>query len=605
MMDGKRRNGTRHSQPPRWGVVWLLVVVVLTSCSIGGGNPASPPPTQSAQSAQSAQSVTTATTGVPNAPTTSAIVTATRPAAPTSIASATARPPAPTPTPQPGPKPTPKGTQTLTLAGPAQLPETLDPALIRDNVAAFIARQVFRGLVRLDDALNVVPDIAADYAKSADGLTYTFYLRSTAKFQNGQPITAEDVAFSLRRACDPATSPNGKAEDLPADVGLNDILGCIDRLNNRTADIAGIRVLDPLTIALTLDAPKAYFLQKLTLPDAVVIDRNDLRRGPQWSTQPNGTGPFRVAAWKSDEIALKRFDQFYGQVATLDTVTILVGARAANQLNLYDANTIDIADVPLAGVDRVGGPASPLRNELRITPTLSVTYIGLNAKNAPLDAFNVRAAIARTVNRSKISNVMFEGKVTDAQGFVPPAIPGGKWDAVFPIVDAKTAKELLPPAIAKTLPPITFGSGGSRLGSAVKAVTERDLGVTVDVEESRFGDYLTELESHAYTMFVITWVADYPDPQNFLDVLFHTGSARNYGGYSNPKVDALLDQANIEQNPTKRTDLYRQAQQQILDDVGAIPLYHTTDYSLVKPAVKGLAITAMGILRLETVWVER
>jgi len=493
----------------------------------------------------------------------------------------------------------------LTLAGPDQLPQTLDPALVRDSGTAFIARQVFRGLVRLDDALNVVPDIAADYQKSADGRSYIFSLRSTAKFQNGRPIMAEDVAFSLRRACDPSTAADGQPQSLPAAAGLNDILGCLDRLNGRATDLAGVRVLDSLTLMVVLDAPKAYFLQKLTLPDAAIIDRNDLARGPRWSTQPNGTGPFRLTGWKTDAITLTRFDQFYDQVATLDTVTILVGARAANQLNLYDGNKLDVATVPIQAVDRVTLASPQMKSELRVIPTLSTTYIGVNLKAAPLDSFNVRAALIRTIDRQKVATVMLEGKVTEAHGIVPDAIPGGKWDATIPVVDAKTAKDLLPPTTAKTLPVILFGTGGSNLGPTVKAVVERDLGVSVDVQESPFGDYLSDLDARTYGLFVVTWIADYPDPQNFLDVLFHTGSPRNYSNYSNPKVDALLDQANVEQDPAKRADLYRQAQQQILDDVAIIPMYHGTDYALVKPYVKGLSITAMGILRLETVWIER
>lgn len=593
------RSPVRTARPHLWRLL-LLAMLLLAGCSSGGGSTMGP---------SAIPATPTAASGLP-APTSAAsvvspIATATIAPAPTPIPTGTARPPAPTPTPQPGPKPTPKGTQTLTLAGPDQLPDTLDPALIRDAGTAFIARQVFRGLVRLDDALNVVPDVAADYQKSADGRSYTFVLRPTAKFQNGRAITADDVAFSLRRACDPSTAADGQPQNLPAAAGLNDILGCLDRINGRTIDVAGIRALDPLTVMVVLDAPKAYFLQKLTLPDAAIIDRNDLTRGPLWSTQPNGTGPFRITGWKADAITLARFDQFYDQVATLSTVTILIGARAANPLNLYDGNTIDVATVPVQAVDRVSVASSPVKNELRVTPTLSTTYVGVNVKAAPVDAFNVRAALVRTIDRQKVDTVMLDGKVTPARGIVPPAIPGGNWDATIPVVDAKTAKELLPPATAKTLPAITFGTGGSDVGAMVKAVAERDLGVQIDVEQSHFGDYLSELDAHTYGLFVVTWVADYPDPENFLDVLFHTGSPRNYSNYSNPKVDALLDQANVEQDAAKRTDLYRQAQQQILDDVAIIPIYHGTDYALVKPYVKGLSITAMGILRLETVWIER
>ncbi|MCA1725418.1 MAG: ABC transporter substrate-binding protein [Thermomicrobia bacterium] len=525
----------RLTRPVAWQIT-LLAGLLLAACSSGGATTA---PTAMPASP-------TVASGLP-APTSAAVATATAAIAPapTPIPTATPRPPAPTPTPQPGAKPTPKGAQTLTLAGPEQLPATLDPALIRDSGTAFIARQVFRGLVRLDDALNVVPDVAAD------------------------------------------------------------VLGCLDRINGRTSDVAGVRVLDPLTIMLVLDAPKASFLQKLTLPDAAIVDRNDLARGPLWSTQPNGTGPFRITGWKADAITFARFDQFYDQVATLDTVTILIGARAANPVNLYDGNKLDVAPVPVQTVDRVSSASSPVKNELRVIPMLSTTFIGVNVKAAPVNSFNVRAALVRTIDRQKVTDVMLDGNVILAQGIVPPAIPGGKWDATIPVLDGKTATSLLPPATAKTLPPIAFGTGGSNLGAMVKTVAERDLGVQVDVEQSPGGDYLSELDAHTYGLFAVTWVAQYPDAQDFLDVLFHSGSPRNYSNYSNLKVDALLDQASVEQDAAKRAALYQQAQQQILDDVAIIPLYHGTDYELVKPSVKGLTITAMGILRLETVWIER
>jgi oligopeptide transport system substrate-binding protein len=603
MRQSARTANGRHPSTPLGIRAGLLAVLLLSACSFGGS--ATPTSSGTIAAGSVPSGIVPVTAVPPTVASTATIPPIASPAPATAIPSPTTRPAAPTPTPQAQAKPTPKGAQTLTLAGPDQLPPTLDPALIQDNQTAFIARQVFRGLVRLDDALNVVPDIAADYQKAADGRTYTFFLRSTAKFQNGRQITADDVAFSLKRACDPSTAPDGQPLNLPAAAGLNDIIGCVDRLNGRTNDVAGIQVLDPLTLSITLDAPKAYFLQKLTLSDGAVIDKNDLARGSRWSTQPNGSGPFKVAAWKPDEIDLAKNPAFYDQVPTLDTVTILVGSRAANQLNLYDANKLDVASVPENAVDRVTAPTSGDSGQLRVTPTLSVTYIGFNVKAAPVDAFNVRAALVRTIDRQKVTNVMFDGKSTEAKVIVPPAIPGGKWDATIPTVDVKTATDLVPPATAKGLTPIEFGSDGSRLGTMVKQVTEQNLGVSVDVEDLHYNDYLDELAARSFGMFAVTWIADYPDPENFLNTLFHTGSPRNYSGYSNPAVDALLDQANVEQDATKRADLYRQAQQQILNDVAVIPLYFSTDYSLVKPSVKGLTITAMGILRLETVWIEK
>ncbi len=593
----------------------LLLLLLLSGCAFGGDSTpttvrtGSPSPATAPRGSATA-SGTAAATGSPvtTVANTVAIPTASTTPAPSATPASTVRPVVPTPTPQPVPKPNPKGDQTLTMPGPQTLPDTLDPALIRDNSTTLLVRQVWRGLVRLDDALNVVPDIAADYAKSADGRTMTFYLRSSARFQDGRQITAEDVAFSLRRACDPATARGVTPQNLPAASGLNDIVGCTDRLNGRTADVAGIAVLDPLTLTITLDAPKAYFLQKLTLVVASVIDRNDLARGAGWSTaKPNGSGPFRLAGWAGDAITLTRWEGFYDQVATLEKVTLLVGARAANAANLYDDNKVDIASVGYTAVDRLNAATASTRGQLRVTPQLSTFYIGINTKLAPLDAFNIRAALVRVIDRQKIQAAAYDGKVAPAKGIIPPAIPGGDWTANFPILDAKTAKELLPPDKAKALSPIVYGSsGGTSVGTVIKTAAERDLGLQISVEdELRFDDLLSDLDASQYGLFVLGWIADYPDPENFLVPLFHTGAPANHGNYSSPKVDDLLDRAAVEQDAKKRTDLYRQAQQQILDDVAIIPLYHPTDYTLVKPYVKGLSITAMGILRLETVWIER
>lgn len=616
MTQGTRRvkragQGACSARGSWWVAVFAVLALTLTGCGFGEESGTPTVSTTSTRVASVAAPTAANNPGIMASPGGMGAATATI-SGPTAMAAPlftpTARPPAATPTPQPGPKPTPKGDQSLTMIGPSVLPETLDPALVRETTAAFLSRQVFRGLVRLDNALNPVPDIAADYEKSADGRVFTFYLRTTAKFQNGKQITADDVAFSLKRACDPAIAGGRPVQTLPASGGLNDVVGCTDRLAGRVSDVAGIIVRDPLTVVITIDAPKASFLSKLTLSDAFVIDRNDLTRGPTWWQTANGSGPFKLTTWKPDMIVLTRNPTFYDQVATLERVTLLLGAQTGNPANLYDANKVDIAPIGLADVDRVSAPNSPTKDQLRAVAQLETVYIGINLKQTPLDQFNVRAALIRTLDRARLQTAKFNGRATEAKGIVPPGIPGGDWSATIPTVDGKTAKMLLPPDAAKGLPAITFGSGDGTddvLGPFVKSLAEQNLGVTVNVEDAvRFDDFATELDAHEYGLYGISWAADYPDAENFLTPLFHTGGSANYGSYSNPKVDDLLDRAAVEQSAAQRFTLYKQAQQQIIDDVGVIPMYHPTSYTLVRPYVKGLSITAMGVMRLETVWLE-
>jgi peptide/nickel transport system substrate-binding protein/oligopeptide transport system substrate-binding protein len=139
----------------------------------------------------------------------------------------------------------------------------------------------------------------------------------------------------------------------------------------------------------------------------------------------------------------------------------------------------------------------------------------------------------------------------------------------------------------------------------MRQVYERDLGVSLEVIGVDWPEYLDGLGAQDFPAFELSWIADYPDPENFLTLLFGSGSPENHTGYSNPEVDRLFAAAAVERDPTRRRDLYLEAQRIILADAVIIPCYHSIDYTLVKPHVKGLTITPMGILELDSVWLEK
>ena len=168
-------------------------------------------------------------------------------------------------------------------------PPTLDPALVTDTTSAGVVVEVFSGLVALDTDLRLIPDISERWEVSPDGLRYTFYLRPYAKFHDGKAITAQDFKWSIERAAHPDTgSP-------VADTYLNDITGVEDVLEGRATDISGIKVIDDHTLQIDIDAPKAYFLAKLTYPTAYVLDRDNVEEGGRlWTDTPNGSGPVQA-----------------------------------------------------------------------------------------------------------------------------------------------------------------------------------------------------------------------------------------------------------------------------------------------------------------------
>lgn len=507
-------------------------------------------------------------------------------------------------------RPTPRGEQALTIAGPATL-QPLDPARARDVARAFLARQLFRGLVRLDAGLTPVPDLAERIVVSADGLVYEFTLRDGAVFHNSRPIEAAAVKYSLERATDPATA--GGRGSLPGATYLSDIDGARDKLAGRARDLRGVVVVDARTVTIRLDTPAAPFLMKLSHPAAAIVDEEAVRAAPgdgpaAWWRGANGSGPFRLEGVASDRLTLRAFDRFWAGAPTLRTVMVLLGAAANAPLNLYEGGKIDYTRVPLASVDRFLVASSPLRAELGVTPSLSLTYIGFNANQPPFDDPAVRRAFVQALDRDKIARVSEGGKVVKAEGIVPPGMPGGPWAGQVPAYDLPAARAGLaasryggPGGLPRTS---VYGNSGS-LPTTMAAVYERDLGVPVEVIGVDWPDYLAGLDARAYPAFELTWTADYPDPENFLAVLFASDSGENHLGYANPAVDRLLAEAGGERDRARRTALYREAQARILDDAALIPVYHAIDYTLVKPHLRGLAVTPMGILDLDGVWIER
>ncbi len=511
--------------------------------------------------------------------------------------------PQPVPTPLPAPTlPVGAGGTLITTLG-ARDPTTLDPALVGDVTSALLVHQVFSGLVRLDNQLAVEPDLAERWEVSADGRTYTFHLRPTARFADGTPISTEDIRYSLERATDPRL-----ARSLPARTYLGDIVGVREKIDGKAATISGVRVLDAMTLTLTIDAPKSYFLAKLAHPTGFVVDRRAVESGgATWTEHPNGSGPFTLETWRHDTLlVLARNPNYYRDRAKLDQVRFLIGAAASNPLVLYEQGDLDVTSVSSVDLARVQDTSNPLAQELVRVPQLSLYYLGLNVTRPPFDDPQVREAFTLLIDRVKLATVTLNGGVQPAYGVLPPGMPG--YDPNISPVNADVTRAQALIAASRygnpaALPPIVaYGSWVGILKDVVKA----SLGITIEVRSyEQYGDYLKALSMGQIQIYGSGWVADYPDPENFLDVLFRTGSGENHAAYANPAVDTLLDQAAVATEDARRQTLYREAERQILADAPVVPLYHDVEYTLIKPYVRGLVVTPMGILDFATVELVR
>ena len=475
---------------------------------------------------------------------------------------------------------------------------SIDPALARSSPADIVGA-LFSGLVKLDTNLEVVPDVAEGWDMSKDGTVFTFTLRSNARFHDGRPVTAADFKYSWERALDPATeSPTAK-------TFLGDIVGASEMLEGIAQSASGIEALDERTLRVTIDSQRPAFLFKLAYPTAYVVDRANVEEGgTDWTDAPNGTGAFKLKVWQKDDLlVLERNDEWYGGAPALAHSVYRI--YAGRPVQLYERGEIDLTGIGISNIDRARDPSNPLNAHLREGTQFCTWYLGFNVTRPPFDDPNVRQAMALAIEVDREIEVTWQGFNERAAGIIPPGLPGHDPRRDPFAFDADAARLLLEQSSyggAENLPPIVSYASDDAIHWAWGA----HLGLEVEsVSILEFSDELDRLDSRELGVFLSGWCADYPDPENFLDVLFRTDSVQNHFAYSNPYVDSLLGEAAVEQDEVRRIELYRLVEQIVLDDWVAVPLWHDRDYLLVQPYVQGFEVTSIGVPQLQNVSIER
>ena len=484
-------------------------------------------------------------------------------------------------------------------------PLILDPAIAQESGSIQYIVQIFSGLVAFDQSLQLQPDLAESWERSEDGLVYTFTLRDNAVFHDEKKVTAEDVRASWTRAASLA--------GVSSTVGtyLNDIVGVAEVMAGDAEEISGVMVLDEMTLQVTIDAPKAYFLSKLAHPVAFIVDQAQIDASPEegdpWWVTPNGTGPFSLREWMAQKvIVLEANELYYGTVPSVPNVVFQLHGGIPSLM--YEAGDIDAAVVIPDELGEIQDPGNPLSTELVELADLSIRYVGLNADRPPFDDPLVRRAFLLATDRKTLVESVFGDGVELAQGFVPPGLPGFTSDLEDIPFDPEEAKRLLASSTygESGLPDMSFVAPGTSQPtqdiSTLVNMWRQNLGVDVEIQ-------LVDPDLYYYVLdripegsfFTYGWIADYPDPHNFLDVLFRGGATNNVGRYLNEEVDALLDQAGVEGDIAERERIYQQVERMLVDDAAAIPLYYDRSQQLVKPYVEGLSFTPFGMLDLRNV----
>lgn len=482
-------------------------------------------------------------------------------------------------------------------------PTTLDPARVEDGDTIDMLQQMFESVVKWNDKNGIEPNLADKWDISPDGKVYTFHLKDNVFFHSPfkRKATAADFVYSMTRALDKATnSPTAMSY-------LNDVVGAKELNDGRTKTLAGVKAVDDRTLQITLDAPHPYFLAKLTYPTAYVVCKEAIEKaGGEWSEKAMiGTGPFKLRTYQAEyKVTLAANPDYHGQKPILDGIERpIVRDNNTRQTN-YETNALDVVDVQRTELDRLQKDPI-LSKELKTFTRANIYYLALNQQvYEPFKDKRVRQAFAMAIDKDQLIKIVLKGTAVRADGIVPPGIPGhvdGYLGIPFNPTKAKALLAQAGHAGGKGMPKlvISFRQGQQFLADAVQEIRDdlkRNLGISVDVRQVDWSQFLLERRNGTMPCFHLRWAADYLDPQDFLSMMLRTGAQENKVGYSSPQFDMLCDQADIEPDPKKRADLYHQAEQIAVDDAPWVCLYHLRDVELHKPYVKGIRDSLMGHL---------
>ncbi len=506
----------------------------------------------------------------------------------------------------------------LRLAGE---PKTIDPHLTNFADETTLTKPLFSGLFTFNEELKVVANMAAEMPTvdnggiSKDALTYTIKMRKDGKWSDGKQVTAQDFAYSMKRAMDPKLAgPYASFYfAIKGAEAYNTALGTKDAPKNpsdsdlaKLRDAVGVSAKDDYTVVYTLAEPSPSFLSVLALWAAFPVRQDIVEKfGDKWTEAGNhvSNGAFMLKEWKHGEsITFVPNPYWFGGKAKLSQLIVRFMDNDAAAYAAYLNGELEMTTIPPANRKDVQSPANPLNKELVRKNELTTFALMMNNKIAPFDNVKVRQAFSLAMDRKGYVDVVLVGVGQPTTTWIPSGMPGydaesGKQYEFNPT----KAKQLLAEAgypDGKGLPKITFLATSTDTNRNVVAPFvidnfKKNLGIDVEYDFVDTATYTARYTKNQHQIAIGGWGADWPYPDNWLPEILGTNATNNHTQYSNPKFDDLMKRAVQEPDQAKSLDLYKQGQKLALDDASLAPIYNREVFILVKPKVKDLILTAI------------
>jgi ABC-type transport system substrate-binding protein len=485
----------------------------------------------------------------------------------------------------------------------ADPPDAFDPATLGDNRSIELAQNVFDGLTAVDErTLRTVPALAQSWRVSNGGRTYTFKLRKGVRFQDGSPLTAQDVVASLNRTLSPKTG-SGYVFFLSAIQGAQAVN------DGKAKRASGIRAIGTDTVRITLTQPAGYFPALAGMwPYWATNPRTIAQHGKKWTDPPNvnGTGAFRLTDVVGDsKYTFTANPSYFRGRPKVDRVEVSIVPDAAAQLARYRAGEFDVIYSLSSATFRLVKGHAALKREFRSRPLLRTTWINMRNDIPPFNDRRVRVAFNHAIDKNALVRVALGGLGSPAYTFLPPGLPGSVAAFRKPYqYNVGRAKQLLSQAgypAGREFPQIDLhypsGSQNQTVFEFVQGQLRTNLGVRIGLKPMPIRAYnalLADAERRPQ-LSQYSFGLDYPDPQEqheYLGLSQPAGFA-NYANFSSARFDSLVRRANRSSSQKARYALHGQAENVFLNAAPIVPLYHPLATWLAKPYVKGFSITPL------------
>ncbi len=484
-------------------------------------------------------------------------------------------------------------------------PNSLDPRKARSLNSLNVVRALFEGLTRIGPNEKAELALAERVRFSDDFKRCTVYLRN-AQWSNHAPVTAHDFVYTWKKLLDPQF--------------LSDMASYLYVIKNARAvkegklsvDELGVKALDQKTLELEMEYPTPYLLELLTLPPFFAVNAQIDQSNPHWAENPSSfvsNGPFVLDAWKHEDhiLVAKNASYWDAQAVQLDTVE-LVMVPEETELKMFEQKELDWAGSPLSIISLEAIQALKKKGTLKAKEMLGTAFIRVNTECPPLHHPAIRKALSFSIHRREIVDHVLQGNQLPATGLVPPCFrlqhhayfsDGADQEARHLFTEGLTALKLPRESFPELKLTYAANERNHLIAQAVQQQWRKALDVEIKLEAVESKIFFERISRQDFQLAIGSWIADFNDPINFLDVFRYKTGRLNNTHWENAQYAELLQLSETEGDAVKRFDLLARSEKILIEEMPILPIFHFAMLYVQQPHLKDVVLSSLGSIDLK------